>query len=117
MSLVKCGGRLGNNRKNSARGENLLALENGAQCFARHQLHDQIGTAFFFAVVKDIGDALVVDECCVLSLGPKALPEAGVTEVLLFQNLDGDVSANDGVICLPHLAHSANRDAGNQLIP
>ena len=39
MGLVKGSGRLGDNGENTACGQNLFALENGAQCFARHQLH------------------------------------------------------------------------------
>src|SRR5690606_16249747 len=84
--------------------------------FARHKLHDEVGAAFFLAVVIDVGDALVVDEGSVAGLGAETLEKAGVAEVLVFQDFDGDGATDDKIARLPHLAHAANGDAVGELV-
>ena len=78
---------------------------------AGNELHDEVGAAVLLAVVEDVGDALVVDERGVAGLGAEALEEAGVAQVLVLEDLDGDGAADDEVGRLPDLAHAADRDA------
>ena len=96
--------------------EHVLALEDGGERLAGHELHDEEGAALLLAVVEDVGDALVVDERGVAGLGAEALEEARVTEVLVFQDLDRDGATDHEVGGLPDLAHAADRDARLQLV-
>ena len=54
-----------------------LALEDRRERLAGHELHDEEGAAVLLAVVEDVRDALVVDECGVAGLGAEALEEPG----------------------------------------
>ena len=92
-------------------GQHALALEDGRQRLAGHELHHEVGAAVLLAVVEDVGDALVVDESGVTGLGAEALEETRVTEVLVLQDLDRDGTSDDEVGGLPDLAHAADRDA------
>ena len=96
--------------------EHVLALEDRRERLAGDELHDEVGAAVLLAVVEDVGDALVVHERGVAGLGAEALEEPGVAEVLVLQDLDGDLSADDEVGGLPHLAHAADRDPGLQFV-
>ena len=53
-----------------------LALEDGGERLAGHELHHEVGAAVLLAVVEDVGDALVVHEGGVAGLGAEALEEA-----------------------------------------
>ena len=55
----------------------MLALEDGGERLARHELHDEEGGAVLLAVVEDVGDALVVHERGVAGLGAEPLEEPG----------------------------------------
>ncbi len=96
--------------------EESFALQNAAQCFTGHQLHHEVGTAFLFAVVEDVRDALVVHESGVPGLSPETLSEARIPHVFVFEDLDGDGATNDGVIGFPHLTHTADGDSGDKLV-
>ena len=98
-------------------GEHPLTLKDGGQRFTGDQLHDQVGAAVFFAVVEDVRDALVVDQCGVPRLGTESLEEARIAEVFVLQDLDRDGASDDEVGGLPHLAHAANGDATGKLVP
>ena len=87
------------------------------QRLAGDELHDEVGAAVFLAVVEDVRDALVVDECGVPRLGAEPLEEPGVAEVLVLEDLDRDGATDDEVGGLPHLAHAADRDATGKLVP
>ena len=89
-----------------------LALEDRRERLTGNELHHEVGAAVLLAVVEDVGDALVVDERGVPGLGAEALEEAGVAEVLVLEDLDGDGAPDDEVGGLPHLAHAADGDAG-----
>src|SRR5690606_39686281 len=96
--------------------EHLLALEHRREGLPRHELHDEVGRAVFLSVVEDVGDALVVAEGGVPRLGAEALEEAGVAEVLVLEDLDGDGASDHEVGGLPHLPHAADRDPARQLV-
>ena len=96
--------------------EHALALEDGRQRLTGHEFHDQEGAAVFFAVVEDVGDALVVDQCGVPRLGAEPLEEPRVAQVLVLQDLDRDGATDDEVGRLPDLAHAADGDAAGELV-
>ena len=107
--------RLGDHGQGAVRGEHLLVFDDAAQRLARDQLHDEVGGAFFLAVVKDVGDAHVVEERGVACLGAEPLEEAGIARVLLLEHLDGDDAAKDQVFGFPDFSHAADRNTRGQL--
>src|SRR5690606_34877803 len=113
---LECGCRLGHDVEHAVGREHLLALEHRREGLAGHEFHHEVGGAVLLAVVEHVRDALVVDEGCVPRLGPEALEEAGVAEVLVFEDLDGDGASDHEVGGLPHLPHAADRDPARQLV-
>ena len=114
---VQRGCRLRDDVEHLVGGQHALPLEDRRESLPRHELHDQIGASILFAVVEDVGDSLVVDERGMPSLGAEALQKSGVTEVLVFQDLDGDGAPDDQVGRLPDLTHPADGDPRRQLVP
>ena len=115
MGNGKCAGGLGDHGQGPVRRQHLFVLDDAAQRLARDQLHDQVGRALLLAVVKDVGDAHVVQECGVACLGAEPLEEAGVAGVLLLEHLDGDDPAKDQVLGFPDFSHAADRNTRGQL--
>ncbi|MCY1234099.1 hypothetical protein D9M72_466710 [compost metagenome] len=108
-------GCLGDHGQRPVRRKDLFVFDDAAQWLARDQLHHQVRRSLLFAVVKDVGDAHMVQQRRVASLGTEALEEPGIARVLLFEHLDGDNPAKDKVLGLPDFSHPANRNTRGQL--
>ena len=108
MSFVERTRSLGNNVKNLLGRQAAFALKNLGKRFTRNQLHNQIGRTAILAIIKNVGDALVIDHGCQAGLGAKPLEEPGVTHIFLLQNLDGNIAQNHFILGLPNLAHAAS---------
>ena len=111
VGLVKSASRLGNNVHYLFARQSFVALKNLGKRVTGHELHHQKRTARIFAIVKHVGNALVVNHGSVTGFGSKALQEPRVTHVFGLQNLDGDVAQNYLVVGLPNLTHATDGDA------
>ncbi len=108
-------GGLRDHGQRPVRGQYLLVLDDAAQRLAGNEFHHQVGGALLLTVVKDIGDAYVVQQGSVACLGAEPLEESGVPGVFLLEYLDGDNAAQDLVLCFPDLSHPADRNPRGQL--
>ncbi|BDZ45395.1 hypothetical protein GCM10025866_13040 [Naasia aerilata] len=97
-------------------GQDALALEDGGERLAGHELHHEVGAALLLAVVVDVGDALMVHESGVAGLRAEALEEAGVAQILVLEDLDGDGAPDDEIRGFPDLAHAADGDTVLELV-
>jgi hypothetical protein len=54
----------------------------------------------------------VIDQGGVTGFGTESLQKARIAEILILQDLDGNLAPNDGVRGLPNFAHAADGNAG-----
>ena len=116
VGSVKRSSRLSDNMQHLGGGKNFLPLEHNAQGLTRYEFHHEIGAAVFLAVVKDVRDALMIDQRSMPGFGAESLPKARVAHVLILQNFDGYGAPDDRIIGFPHFPHATDGDTGEQFI-
>ncbi len=107
---------LGDDRERIGLGQGRAAFDDRRQCFTGHVFHDEVGRTLLVAVVVDTGDSRVGDTTHVLGLGTEPGEEGRFGEVLVLEDLRGDLTAEYGIHTLPDLTHAADGDAGGEFV-